>query len=1190
MTLGLALSLLVTPARAEVPAVAPELVSPARDAQVPANPVLRWRAVPNAVRYRVQVSTSPSFAGGHLYEVETYGLSATPTEDLPLGTVFWRVAGTDGGSGVGPYATGRFERRWSSAPNATAPSDGATLVFPGDAPLFSWDPLPGAETYELEVASNDRFIDATTVSTPATSAALTTTQPVRQDGQISAQRYYWRVRGVSGTSGVNSAWSKARSYRLEWHNRPQRLLPDDEANRAGYPGSIRRVTDVVLEWAPVPGAVEYQVQVSHDENWASGLVIDETVKGTRYSPHVGNRLLNNGGYYWRVRAIDATGGQRNFGNWSSTGQFIREWLQAGAPTAPAPGETVSTPSIRWEAVRNAGLYEVRFRSNGGAWSPPCYTTQAAFTPYTKTAPDGEVGEPVEAAQPCAAAIEAGTVDWRVRGIDPPYSNDDEGAPHGLVSGRVTSSNFVYEPSTAGTAATAPVEMVDPPACSAPSCALPQVTLRWNPVEGAEYYTVQVARDPYFTNNFRTYTTEHTELTPRESWPDSQANQPYFWYVTAHGPGVTSYGPDQDSDNAAERPRPFSKRTVGPQFRHTDDLTEPITAPPSGLKVENQLVMRWHSYLGSGGPVDADHYRVEVSTTPDFSNVIDTRDTVEQTTYTPFDMTYPEGPLHWRVQAVDGSGNALTFGGPFQVEKRSPVPVLVSPRSGAVVDRVPALRWEAQAFADRYELQLARRGDGNFSAQNLISTPTTKQAAYTHREVLGAGEYAWRVRRLDADDRPGPWSPTRTFWVSPAAPGLISPGDAATVGRSNVLFSWSPVPAAVRYQIQTSTTRNFASLLDDERTVMTSYASPRQFAEGQHHWRVRALNADDQVIATSSVRTFEVPPTAVAPPAQARPTGWQTSRRLGGTVNVVNAAVDVSRGSFVDGTAEHVLIGRDDVFADSLAGAALAGKDGPILYTSGGPDGELAPQTQTELRRVLGPATGCNGGKTVFILGGANAVSKQVEDDIKAMGYCVRRFSGGSRVETSVAIAEEVLRRTGSTQVLLARADIWADAATGGAYAAAAGAPIVVTQSSELHQAVAGFLGQHKPKDLVLLGGDAALSPDVHAAAAKLATVRRVSGQARDLTAVAIASQLWPSQQPSGVVLVNGYAETGWAYALAAAVPAAREGAVQIYVQEQIISGGTRAYLDRYDYRFAIAAGPSGLIGEPIYTYVLRGVK
>src|SRR6202043_3498136 len=78
-------------------------------------------------------------------------------------------------------------------------------------------------------------------------------------------------------------------------------------------------------------------------------------------------------------------------------------------------------------------------------------------------------------------------------------------------------------------------------------------------------------------------------------------------------------------------------------------------------------------------------------------------------------------------------------------------------------------------------------------------------------------------------------------------------------------------------------------------------------------------------------------------------------------------VAVSQAEFPDpGSARGVVLGRDDLFADALAGGPLAAKvHGPLLLTD---PAALPAATRAEIMRVL-PSGG-----NVYILGGVSAVS------------------------------------------------------------------------------------------------------------------------------------------------------------------------------------------------------------------------
>lgn len=286
-------------------------------------------------------------------------------------------------------------------------------------------------------------------------------------------------------------------------------------------------------------------------------------------------------------------------------------------------------------------------------------------------------------------------------------------------------------------------------------------------------------------------------------------------------------------------------------------------------------------------------------------------------------------------------------------------------------------------------------------------------------------------------------------------------------------------------------------------------------------------------------------------------------RVGTSQDMARTAVDISKATFpADERAAMAILARDDSFADSLAGSALIGDRGPILYTTGGPAGGLRSETAAELRRVLRP-----GGKVV-VLGGPNAVSEIAVGDVQALGFAVERLQGPSRVETAVAIADAV--PGGGGRVLLARADSWADAVTGGAYAASEGIPLLLTQSNALHPAVAAYLAAHRPSEVVLLGGEAALSGAVASAISTKTT--RVSGPTRAGTAVAVAERLWgrtAGRTDDHFVVTDGWGQTSWAPALAASVLSAKTVAPQLVVNgadsANPLPPETHAYLDGLGY-------------------------
>ncbi len=319
--------------------------------------------------------------------------------------------------------------------------------------------------------------------------------------------------------------------------------------------------------------------------------------------------------------------------------------------------------------------------------------------------------------------------------------------------------------------------------------------------------------------------------------------------------------------------------------------------------------------------------------------------------------------------------------------------------------------------------------------------------------------------------------------------------------------------------------------------------------------LRQISSDGA--ATSWGRAPETPPTPLEeppPPPTEAPIacggfhGDPATTERADFTDPIAYAVAVSQARFdCDGSdgAAHVVLSRDDAFADSLVGAALTGR-GPLLLTE---TDTLPDTTADEIQRLL------DDGDPIYLLGGTSAISQAVEDQLTA--FEVRRLAGPSRVETSVRVAEEViaLGADGDT-VALARAGgpadnptaAWADSVSAGAWTALRAIPTVVTDTASLHPAVAAFLDATGPSATVLLGGTAALSQAVED---EVPGPQRIAGDSRDATAQAIADELLGSTDDGNrqLVVINGYRADGWLFGLPAAGLAADAGAAIALAQD-----------------------------------------
>ncbi|HWB71842.1 MAG TPA: cell wall-binding repeat-containing protein, partial [Egibacteraceae bacterium] len=248
--------------------------------------------------------------------------------------------------------------------------------------------------------------------------------------------------------------------------------------------------------------------------------------------------------------------------------------------------------------------------------------------------------------------------------------------------------------------------------------------------------------------------------------------------------------------------------------------------------------------------------------------------------------------------------------------------------------------------------------------------------------------------------PAPAEPARSCELVGPEPGIVddfgfwnpswSPDGSALVYELNAAFADSPQPAGAGIYLASGFDADCAQAFAGTQLVVPGGSQP--------DWSAAPLGA-----------TPPGPePTPTEPPPTDEPTeppvtagggfdGDPASTERIDHADPTAAAVAISRARFADGQADHVVLSRDDTFPDSLAGAPLTA-GGPLLLTA---TATLSDATAAELDRVLPD------GGVVYLLGGVAAIGQGVQDTLAARGYDVRRLAGPSRVETAVAVADQV---------------------------------------------------------------------------------------------------------------------------------------------------------------------------------------
>jgi hypothetical protein len=756
-----------------------------------------WSAVPRARKYLVSVGTDPDLGSlvtinGQRQPVETAATTLTPVVALAQGTYYWAVTPVDAEGNKGTRsAVASFRWVWPSATTARV----ADLVTDPELfdPSFSWDRVPGAARYDVEINPSIDFAPGSkaccTGTTINTSLSPTLVLP--------DNAYYWRVRAIDmdGNAGVWNCYGvepnpcqqdHLLTFTKTFDNVPPTSPPsikglrlrdnladpgtDTDAVAAGYQTQVPVVT-----WNPVPGASSYQVDVtpfngsgcvwtaSSTQQFISNIALTSwTPLGTGWNfikpypdPHpvateLFSTLIPGQAYCARVRArSDRAFGQEVYGDYTyldcstlpcaarpDDHGWAFQWTgyPTGNPCTPscnagylgtgdyqlpfAPDTRVQggvftvgeTPLFMWRPVAGANSYFVLVAKDANFTNIVDY----AFTQLPVYAPRGTLG-------PTTYSDEVTRYYWAV-------------LPEGGADGSGTQGNPLAAAAQSFYKQSTPPQRIAPVDGGAPIADQP--TFRWTSVTGARTYRLEVAQDPSFSNPIEDVTTDSTSYASNTTYP---ADTVLYWRVRANDenaigltwstagnfqktlsrpdgsgnatqgdgipswtwtavPGAVSYDIAVDLPNGthrefdglrtpaftptlmygtgifrwqarAEYPRAPFGFTAGPwsgSYAFTKTIREPTGAHAD--YTNDRLVLVWNPKPG------AKRYRVQLSGTEDFGTPVENVFT-DNTAFAPL-LRYPglrsldTSHLYWRVAAIDEGENVGDYTQP-QLIVRAP---------------------------------------------------------------------------------------------------------------------------------------------------------------------------------------------------------------------------------------------------------------------------------------------------------------------------------------------------------------------------------------------------------------------------------------------------------------------------------------------------------------------------------------
>lgn len=832
----------------------PVLVSPVdgTSLQQPADPpVLTWNPSPGATSYLVEVDGDIDFVGSTSYEVRSTSLVVP--DPLAPGDWFWRVvAAKDNNLKSQPSATRSFVVAAIPAPKITSPPDDPDHEL--QDVVLDWEPVAGAVSYEVEVATNTDFSDGSLIDRRTGIRGSRFSPSTTYDNN----QYYWRVRAVD-TAGQPTPWTEARyNFNRTWPMRPVPVYP-------AAAGAEEVPAPLYFQWEPIQHASEYELQVGTQENFSVGTYRSCRVAGTTYTP--GMFSVNSTGIptdfrenevctpvtgeinYWRVRGLDRpfvrSGSLPGVKSLFSAPQAFVYAPDSITNMTPRNGAVVDVPTLSWTPVVGAQTYSVVIKREDGVTVDSATTYATTYTPRGST------------------RLPAGRYTWTITGSSTKgpgslrYTNSFE------ISGALPTTNAAALTPLTPTASTPGITTVP--------------SLTWEPMAGAAYYKVNVGNASDTTQVFFAgdYTNLLSQPVPFPAMTDisdriALAGQ-YDWQVEAF-----------DKDNVRIGVGPEGRFTVQPIKAVTGHAValggqqldanytgpkNPCTESTGQCSVPATPVLKW-----TPDPRVA-YYMVYVSEDASFTNILEPENTIPATVnsmYAPaldnLASTYADNQAgkayYWHVRPCRNPKNC----GPDPMSERDLAQGTFTKRSPGVTGLATSdpsggeitFTWDdyydtnqATAWAQTGERspQAAKQYRIEVTVNGVTDRHVVDQTTFTAPDRLyPEGTLEWRVQAIDSDDNGLTWSATRQVVKRSPQVTLRSPVASAQVAGTSP-FRWDPQAFSASYDVEIN--RNEDTTFSSGTRVASAYGvrtaaftpfTPLPTSTSAYVWRVRRIDA------------------------------------------------------------------------------------------------------------------------------------------------------------------------------------------------------------------------------------------------------------------------------------------------------------------------------------------------------------
>lgn len=465
---------------------------------------------------------------------------------------------------------------------------------------LNWHPVANATSYDIEVSKKATFDTVFAASYETTDTAFTLNA-----GTELNTYYYWRVRANENT--CKGYWSAANRL-VTPYIKTNLVLPINNETCVSLKHNL-------FKWDAIPSTLAYRIQISTTPEFDSIIVDSANISTIQASFNLIDYPLTT--LFWRVRAEDT----HNIGLWSEIFDFSTTQRPPNS-FIPANNTVGSNKNLElsWENFGEFTFYDLKITKNDSLKTIILDTTLLDTNRLKIIVPDNNTQ------YLWAVKVRTGLCisDW---------------------------SDFV----SFKTILSAP-QLISPTYDSLISTLYPD--FKWNTVEDAIFYDIEVSMDSNFTTIYKTFRNISSNEVTFAGDPFLPLNT-YFWRVRA-----------KNNDGASNWSEYF-KFSINAQRPAPPVLIEPVNF---AIKQEFELDLKWNL-------IDSLEYFIEIATDSDFFNKIHSSNTTEGILH--IDSLDRFTTYYWRIRAKnDGGFSDWSQVFRFRTKDIAPteIPVLVFPEN------------------------------------------------------------------------------------------------------------------------------------------------------------------------------------------------------------------------------------------------------------------------------------------------------------------------------------------------------------------------------------------------------------------------------------------------------------------------------------------------------------------------------